>query len=95
LETKSAGEDWGVEEIAAVMRVRRLQWLGHVERRDDGSWLKRIRSLDCGGRRPRGRPRTTWRSVVEQDLRNCGIRLDETADREGWRRRVKAAVREG
>ena len=51
--------------ISDAVRRRRWQWIGHVLRKD--------RSSDCAvslgwtpeGRRKHGRPKTTWRRMVE------------------------------
>ena len=90
---QEARKSLGVEEIPAVMRAQRLRWLGHVERRDKEAWVRKIQSLDCGGKRPRGRPRMTWRSVVEQDLRSWRMRLVDANDRDRWRSMLKSAMR--
>ena len=46
----------GVTDIERVMRRRRLNWFGHVMRRDVEDPLRRIQLVVAPGRRPRGRP---------------------------------------
>ena len=44
-------------DVAEVMRRNRLRWFGHVERRDELCWLKRIETLQVDGDGVKGRPR--------------------------------------
>ena len=46
------------------MRQRRLLWFGHIERRKDNSWLKKVQNLAVDGHSGRGRPRKTWEHVI-------------------------------
>ena len=38
-----------IDDIAEVMRQNRLRWFGHVERRDELCWIKRIEMLQAHG----------------------------------------------
>ena len=53
------------------MRQRRLRWFGHIERREDNSWLKKVQNLAVDGHSGRGRPRKTWEHVIMEDLTKC------------------------
>ena len=57
-----------------VMRQRRLRWFGHIERRGDNSWLKKVQILAVDGHSGRGRPRKTWEHVIMEDLHVKGLR---------------------
>ena len=46
-----------IDDIAEVMQRNRLRWFGHVERRDELCWLKRIETLQVDGNGVKGRPR--------------------------------------
>ena len=46
----------------------RVRWYGHALRRDNGDVLRRALDFEVAGRRGRGRPNMTWRSI--------SIRLD-------------------
>ena len=58
------GEKWlvsfnarvGVKPIVDVMCQRCLRWFGHIERREDNSWLKKVQILAVDGHSGRGRP---------------------------------------
>ena len=81
--------------LSAVVRSRRLQWAGHVARRDDDHILKRVTISNPAGRRPVGRPRKRWVDGVTQDtmLLTGGDNWKQQAeDREDWRKVVAAAM---
>jgi hypothetical protein len=57
-----------------VIKIRRLEWLGHVIRMDETRSVKKIFEGKLEGRRGRGRPRLRWINDVEDDLRKLGVR---------------------
>ena len=75
----------GLREILEVVRVRRLQWFGHVKRKGEGEELSLVLNWHVEGRRPRGRPKKSWLNVIREDLRKLGINEDLADDRCGWR----------
>ena len=75
----------GVKPIVDVMRQRRLRWFGHIERREDNSWLKKVQILAVDGHSGRGRPRKTWEHVIMEDLRVKGLRREVAQNRAEWR----------
>lgn len=79
-----------VDDVAMVMRMKRLQWFGHVERRDREAWVRRVQLLDPGGRRTGGRPRMTWKAIVEQDLVRWNLKKEDACDRGKWRNGLRA-----
>ncbi len=81
------------DDVAVVMRRNRLRWFGHVERRQDSSWLRKVRELEVGGSRPKGRPQQSWSRVIDRDLREWRMKKDDTRDREKWRKTVQASGR--
>ena len=72
---------YGKPSILGEIKSSRLRWLGHVERSIESSVLHKIYKGKPGGRRCIGRPRKTWLTDVEEDLKDLGIRT--------WRRRVQ------
>ena len=58
-----------IDDIAEVMRRNRLRWFGHVEKRDELCWLKRIETLQVDGNGVKGRPKKRWREVLREDMR--------------------------
>ena len=47
-------EEVKVEQIATVMRRRRLEWFGHVKRRDETENSRALVEMKMEGTRPRG-----------------------------------------
>ena len=75
-----------IESVCDAMKRNRLRWLGHVLRRDDDDWVKKIMSFEVEGKRGRGRPRITWSQAAERNMRECGLKREDAKDKERWRR---------
>lgn len=52
------------------IRKRRLQWEGHVWRKEGTSWIQTIQDSMLEGKRPLGRPRKRWEDQVKGDIEN-------------------------
>ena len=59
--------------LLKVMRRNRMRWFGHVERRDELCWIKRIETLQVDGDRVKSRSRKRWREVLKEDMRKKGL----------------------
>ena len=68
--------------LTAIVQSRRLTLFGHIMRMDDNADAKRIllASPPADWRRQLGRPRITWLSTVQQDLKQHHLTLSEAAD---------------
>ena len=68
--------------LTAIIQSRRLTVFGHIMRMDDNVDAKRIllASPPADWRRQLGRPRITWLSTVQQDLKQHHLTLPEAAD---------------
>jgi len=75
--------------VEEVMRMRRLRWYGHVERKNDEDGVKRAMDLEVEGKRPRGRPRKTWKATVEEDMKVRGLTREMAHDRARWKSAMK------
>ena len=68
--------------LTAIIQLGRLTLFGHIMRMDDNTDAKRILlatpSADC--RRQPGRPRITWLSTIQQDLKQHHLTLPKAAD---------------
>ena len=74
------------KEIINVIKNRRLNWFGHVCRRDTNSYVKRAYKEEFAGKRKRGRPPKRWSEQVRQDLGIPLLTLERYAqDRNKWR----------
>ena len=65
--SKELRERTGIDDIISLLQQNRLQWYGHVLRKEDDDWVKKYMEYKVEGRRPRGRPKRTWREVVKND----------------------------
>jgi len=68
-----------VDYTALVLQQNRLQWYGHVLRKDD-NWVKKYMEYEVKGPRPRERPKRTWREVVEKDCQACKLNKEDAMD---------------
>ena len=83
-----------------MLSQRRLRWLGHVHRMEDGRIPKDILFGELAmGRRPVGRPALRFKDVCKRDLKltdiNTGSWESLAEDRSSWRQAVQAGVRRG
>jgi hypothetical protein len=85
-------------DIVKVIKIRRLEWLGHVVRMnetrpDQTRYVKKIFEGKLEGRRGRRRPRLRWINDVEDDLRKIGVKRWRTKalEREEWASIIKEA----
>ena len=72
----------GQPKLTAIVQSRRLTLFGHIACMYDNADAKRIVSTlpPEDWRRPRGRPRITWLSTIQQDLRSHNLTLPEAMD---------------
>ena len=82
-------------DITEVMQRNRLRWFGHVERRDELCWIKRIETLQVDGDGVKGRPRKRWREVLKEDMREKGLCREDACDRSRWKRMLWEGHRRG
>ena len=80
------------QDIVTVIKIRRLEWLGHVVRMNETRSVKKIFEGKLEGRRGRGRPRLRWNDV-EDDLRKLGVKrwTVKALDREEWASIIREA----
>jgi len=62
------------QDIVTVIKIRILEWLGHVIRMNETRSVKKIFEGKLERRRGRGRPRLRWINDVEDDLRKLGVK---------------------
>jgi hypothetical protein len=73
-------------DIVTEIKVRRLEWLGHVVRMEDTRLPKMVFNAKPEGRRGVGRPRLRWLDDVEADIKALGIKIwrIRAQDRKEW-----------
>ena len=87
------------QSMFALLSQRRLRWLGHVHRMEEGRLPKDVLYGELAvGSRPIGRPMLRFKDVCKRDLKAAKIDPNtwETAakDRSSWRLAVKKGTRE-
>ena len=63
LPSKELRERLGIDDVILILQQNRLQWYGHVLRKEDIDWVKKCMEYEDGSR-PRGRPKRTWKIVL-------------------------------
>jgi len=57
-----------------------------VLQKGDNDLLKKYMEYEVEGVRPRGRPKKTWREIVEKDCQSCKLNRE---DRNRWRKEIR------
>lgn len=83
--------------ITALVKQRRLRWLGHVHRMDHARLPRRLLIGEiANAKRPIGRPLLRWKDCVKRDMHAFDIPLAEweelAAERLSWRRTVSEGI---
>ena len=77
--------------IVQVINTNKLQWFGHVMRREDESTLRVVIKLKMKGKRPIGRPILRWLDNSDSHLKGNKTSLKEVLEtkcfvnRHDWR----------
>jgi len=87
--SKELRERLGINDIALVLQQNRLQWYGHVLRKEDDDWVKKCMEYKVKCPRPRGRPKRTWREIVEKDCQARKLNKEDAVDHSKWRKFIK------
>ena len=90
----------GLPTMYTLLRQRRLRWLGHVRRVDDGSIPKYILYGELAlGRRTTGHPHLRYKDVCVRDMKAVDIDTMSweglAADRTKWRSALKQHLKTG
>ena len=89
--SKGLREGIGLDDIISVLQQNRLRWYGHMLQKEDNDWVKKCMEYEVEGTRPRGRPKKTWREIVEQETQLKLAVADRTKPEvEIWRRPKKS-----
>jgi len=63
--------------------------IGHVLQGEDDDWVKICMEYEVEGPRPKGRPKRTWREVVQKDCQARKMNKEDATDRCKWRKMIK------
>ena len=84
------------EAVVQMTKVNRMRWLGHVLRRDDGHVLRKVLEFEVKGKRKQGRPKKTWKILMEKGSKSVGLEKEDAMNGARWRVGVgEIAVRMG
>ena len=70
-------------------REARLRRYGHLRRKDDGYFGKRMLRMELPGKRKRGRPKRRFMDVVKEDMAEVEVTEEDTEDRNNRRRKIR------
>jgi hypothetical protein len=81
--------------IEIQIKRRNWNWIGHTLRKEAGPIEKTVLDWNLQGYRRRGGPKRTWRSTIEDEIRNTGRSRNEVkgmiaGDRNTWKLFVDA-----
>jgi hypothetical protein len=73
--------------ITGYIKVKRLEWAGHLIRTSENRTIKKIYNTKPEGTRKVGRPNLRWEECVCQDIRILGVKnwRSVALNREEWR----------
>ena len=80
----------GINNIQTLLRYNRLHWYGHVVRND--GCINSITEFEVVGQRGRGRPRKTWKDMINNDLRHWKLSRADPANRMEWRKKLRTNI---
>ena len=58
-------------------------------RKEDNDWVKKCMEYEVEGARPRGRPKKTWREIVEKDCQVRGLNREYAMDNIRWMKQIR------
>ena len=73
-----------IDDIVLVLQQNRLRWYGHVLRKEDTDWVKKCMEYEVEGSRSRGRPKRTWKEVVQKDCQTHKLNGEDAMDCSRW-----------
>ena len=66
-----------------------MQWYGLALRKEDTDWVNKCMEYDVEGSRSRGRPKRTWKEVMQKDCQACNLKKKDAMDRGRWKKLIK------
>ena len=84
-----------ISKVTDIIKQRRWRWIGHILRMAPGSNERIALTWTPPGKRKKGRPRTTWRRMVEEERGSMGwstwgLAAEAARSKAKWRAFVKA-----
>jgi len=60
-----------------------------VLQKEDTDWVKKCMEYEVEGSIPRGRPKRTWREVVQKDCQGCNLNREDALDCSRWKKLIE------
>jgi len=79
-------ERLGIDDIILILQQNWARWYGHVLLKEDTDWVKKCMEYEVEGSRPRGRPKRTWREVVQKDCQARSLNKEDAMDCGRWKK---------
>ena len=82
----------GVTPITVRMSCNRLRWYGHVSRKDDDDWLRKVQgpgAVIASDALPR-RPLKSWKEVIDRDLEDHQLDEELVHNWDAWRAAIES-----
>ena len=57
--------------------------------KEDNDWVKKFMEYEMEDSRSRGRPKRTWREVVQKDCQARNLNREDAMDRGRWKKLIK------
>ena len=87
---------YSLPNIIQVIKLRRMRWVGHVARMEEGRGVYRVLVGKPEEKRPHGKPRRRWEDNIKMGLQEVGCGgmdwIELAQDRDRWRERVNAVI---
>ena len=87
--SKELRERLGIDDIILILQQNRWRWYGHVLRKEDTDWVRKCTEYEVEGSRPRGRPKRTWKEVVQKDCQAHNLNKQDAMDHGRWKKLIK------
>jgi len=88
--SKESIESLGIDDIILILQQNTLRWYGHVLQKEDTDWVKKCMEYEVEGSRPRGRPKRTWKEVVQKDCQSRNLNKEDAMYRGRWKKLIKS-----
>ena len=96
LHNEELNDLYSLPSIVRVIKSRRMSWVVHVARMEEGRGVHKVLVGKPEGKRPLGRPRRRWEDNINLDLqevgRGCGDWMELAQVRDRWRALVSTVM---
>jgi len=58
-------------------------------RKEDNDWVKKCMEYEVECARPRGRPKKSWREIVEKDCQARKLNREDAMDHNRWKKQIR------